>query len=365
RIGTARPAAAQQGGARGGTMTIVTSMASAGPCEATVPTREAASPRRVERVEVRALTTRDVLTPAPDGEARPARVVVRKPVGWLGVNTVDVSDLRVTAEGRVVRYCSYPVVVSVEPGSPAEKGGLTSGDTIVAYAGRDLLKSGEIALDRLFVPGQRLRVTVRRDGRTVEKPITIEQRPTYAFFRSVPLGTQVIVRSGDGRFEMEQRRGAYVEALEPGTAPRPRAPRPPREFQVTTATAPAAPGAPATPVAIGDAPPAPLPAMPPLPVVIGFGASSVVLGAKVVAADNDLREELRAAAERGLVVRVLPGTASAAAGLRGGDVIVRAGGQPVLTPAALHRVVQRYADERALPLRVDRAGHEKDVTVRW
>jgi S1-C subfamily serine protease len=85
----------------------------------------------------------------------------------------------------------------------------------------------------------------------------------------------------------------------------------------------------------------------------------------VVSADDDLREVLRAEATGVLVVRVLPGTPSANAGLRGGDVIVRAAGQQVLTPAALHRAVQRFAEERALPLRVDRAGHEKDVTLRW
>jgi serine protease Do len=305
----------------------------------------------------RTLSVRELSVPTPMAEPRTARVVLRRPVGWLGINTVDVSDLRTTSEGRLVRYCAYPVVVSVEPGSPAEKGGLASGDTIVAYAGRDLLKSGEIALDRLFVPGQRLRVTVRRDGRTLTKPVTVEQRPSYSMFRSYPLRGELIVRTErDGRVERVEidRRGAYAEGGELA-ASRARPPRPPLGFTIVTSggTAPAP----------GDAPPAP--AMPPVPVVIGFGAPSVVLGAHVVSADDDLREVLRAEATGVLVVRVLPGTPSANAGLRGGDVIVRAAGQQVLTPAALHRAVQRFAEERALPLRVDRAGHEKDVTLRW
>jgi hypothetical protein len=360
----ARPAAAQPG-ARGAGVTLMPATASAGPCEATVPTREAAARRRETERAAREFELRvHTLTPSPDGEARPARVLLRRPGGWLGVNTVDVSDLRLTAEGRVVRYCAYPVVVAVEPGSPADKGGLASGDTIVAYAGRDLLKSGEIALDRLLVPGQTLRVTLRREGRTLVRPVHIEQRPNYTFFRSyqVPAGGgEVIVRTErDGRVEIE-RRGTFAETFE--TTPRPRMPRPPRDV----ALAPAAPAPPPgmRSVSAEEASVAPLPAMPPVPVVIGFGGPSVVLGAQVVPADDDLREVLRADAEGVLVVRVLPGTPSEVAGLRGGDVIVWAAGQRVFTPTGLQRAVQRALDERALLLRVDRAGKEKAVTLRW
>ena len=165
-----RPAGAQGAMGGGGTMTLLPSMAQVGPCDATAPTRDAATAegrRRMAATE-RELVRRELAGQTPAGETpQPTRVLLRRPSGWLGVSTVDVSDLRITREGRLVRYCAYPVVVTVEPGSPAEKGGLASGDTIVAYAGRDLLKGGEIALDRLIVPGQTLRVTVRRDGRTL------------------------------------------------------------------------------------------------------------------------------------------------------------------------------------------------------
>ncbi|MGZ8375923.1 MAG: PDZ domain-containing protein [Gemmatirosa sp.] len=351
----AGPAAAQ-GAVGGGTVTLLPSMGQVGPCDATAPTRDAATAegrRRLETAAVAMSRQRVMVGIEPSGEpGEPTRVMLRRPAGWLGVNTVDVSDLRITRAGRVVRYCAYPIVVSVEPNSPAEKAGLASGDTILAYAGRDLLKSGEIELDRLLVPGQTLRVTVRRDGRTLEKPLVVGQRPTYTFFRSYPV-------DGEVRVYTEQRTGGQTIVTERVMGERlelPRAPRPPRPYgTVTPAVAPAAPPAPG----------APLPPTPPVPYIIGYGGPSVVVGAQVVAADDDLREALRADARGVLVVRVLPGTPAAAAGLKGGDVIVRAGGEPVLTPTALHRMVLRVGDARALSLRVDRSGKEKDVTLRW
>jgi serine protease Do len=91
----------------------------------------------------------------------------------------------------------------------------------------------------------------------------------------------------------------------------------------------------------------------------------VIVGAQVVGADDDLREALGADTRGVAVLKVLPGTPAASAGLRSGDVIVRAGGQVVLTPAALHRAVVRGSEVRTLLLRVDRKGKEKDVTLKW
>lgn len=364
----ARPAGAQ-GAVGGGAMTLLPPMAQVGPCDATAPTRDAATAegrRRMAATE-RELVRRELAGQTPaGGTPQPTRVLLRRPSGWLGVSTVDVSDLRITREGRLVRYCAYPVVVTVEPGSPAEKAGLASGDTIVAYAGRDLLKGGEIALDRLIVPGQTLRVTVRRDGRTLVKPVVVGQRPTYTFFRSIPVEGEVRVyaeRSAGGQTVITQRMSTG-DRVEGGV----RVPRPPRVYAgVTSAAAPAppvAPSAPAPPGAYGE-PPTAVPALPPVPYVIGYGGPSVVMGAQVVAADDDLREALRADARGVLVIKVLPDTPASQAGLRGGDVIVRANGMEVLTPTALHRMVLRMTEARTMVLHVDRRGQEKDLTLRW
>jgi serine protease Do len=352
--GAVPSAGAQQPGTR--TRTVLTvPPASGGPCDATVPMRDAAASGDAKRrvtATMRELAVLETASPAGEG---PARVAFRRPAGWLGVSTVDVSDLRLTPAGRVVRYCAYPIVVSVEPDSPADRAGLASGDTIVAYAGRDLLRSGEIVLDELLVPGETVRVTVRRDGRTLVKPVLIGQRPVSAIFRSVPLGgpgQQVrIYRTPDGETVVSER---FETTLRVRSRPRTAA---------VTASAPLPPAAPLPP---GDhVAPAPPGALPAVPFVMGYGGPSVIVGAQVVAADDDLREALGADARGVAVLKVLPGTPAASAGLRSGDVIVRAGGQEVLTPNALHRAVLRGAEGRALVLRVDRKGKEKDVTLKW
>ncbi len=96
--------------------------------------------------------------------------------GYLGVTSsaVNVSSV-INGEVRV-GYCDYPVVESVEPGSPAEKAGLLAGDTLLAYNGRDLRES-DVNFSQLLVPGQAVRVQYRRAGRVREIPMTVAQRP--------------------------------------------------------------------------------------------------------------------------------------------------------------------------------------------
>jgi uncharacterized iron-regulated protein len=65
------------------------------------------------------------------------------------------------------------------------------------------------------------------------------------------------------------------------------------------------------------------------------------------------------------VATVSPGSVAARAGLRPGDVVVQAAGLAVASPADLRAVVDRQAPGTWLPLRVRRAGHERQVVVRF
>ena len=70
------------------------------------------------------------------------------------------------------------------------------------------------------------------------------------------------------------------------------------------------------------------------------------------------------AASAGAKVRsVMPGGPAARAGVRAGDVVVAAAGQPVADPAALIQVVSRHGVGRPLLLELERDGQRLEVSV--
>ena len=219
-----------------------------------------------------------------------------------------------TDEGRVIRYCGYPEVVSVEPGSPAQRAGITAGDTVLAYNGKDLM-SGTVQLDKLLVPGQKLSVRVRRSGRAHERRVTIGQRPA-----SVALAPSM-----------------------PG-----------RVFTIVTPP-PARPAPPARPLRLPSA----------IVYTPGVGSGQAAMaGAQLLAMDDELRESLDL--DRGLlVVRVAPGSPAAEAGLRAGDVIRAANKESLVSPATLYRIIQAAAGERSVQLELQRDRKKKEILLRW
>jgi S1-C subfamily serine protease len=92
--------------------------------------------------------------------------------------------------------------------------------------------------------------------------------------------------------------------------------------------------------------------------------TNAVAGAELVAMNDDLREAF--GGRRGLlVIGVAEGSPAHEAGLRGGDVIVRAGGDSVATPGALRSAMRAVKKGRALEMDVVRKGKARVVELRW
>ena len=269
------------------------------------------------------------------------------PRGWLGVSYTATTEQRLTDDGVVMKHIDYPVVASVEPGSPASRAGIERGDVIVAYNGVDLRRR-EVNLTQLLVPRSRVAVRVRRDGEVVDIPVVVGSRrgTTYAITAPGMMGA--------GETLMDMPPGAEMLPPLPPTpaiAPAPRqgrrpgatvaTPRPPA--QAAEVYVPAAPATSQTPYS--------------------FWVASAVAGAQVIPMNADLREVFNV--ERGvLITSVGEGTPAAGAGLRAGDVIVSADGNAVSAVRQLQQVLERCED-RSVRLEIVRKQQRRTVALRW
>jgi S1-C subfamily serine protease len=287
---------------------------------------------RPDVVEQRKATSR------ADRAARARGVIAgQEPKGYIGVSLSGTVRMEHTRSGMVHLYTEYPVLESVEPGSPAASAGLMAGDVLVAYNGEDVRNRG-IALGKLH-PGTQLPMRVRRGSNVKDVIVTVGQRPR-SFVRVWPDVTMELP---------EITMPAIVQPARPLRAPR----------------APRTPGAPQTP-AVVIAPDS----MPPAMVIAPFESMLVaapIAGAELTRMSNDLREVFNV--EDGvLVLNVAPGTQAERAGLRGGDVIVAIDDRPVSRPIELQRAMQ-LAEKPEVRLEVVRKQKKEQVrrtlTLAW
>lgn len=266
-------------------------------------------------------------------EPRVAVAFQRFPHGYLGLS-FDGPNSESRRDGeRFIRFYAYPRIGLVDPASPADRAGIRVGDTLIAMNGRDVL-GDEFSLTRLLVPGDPLQVRLRRDGVVREFRITVGQAPEYVVQRWTPV---------------------------PEAAPWARAP--------AAATAPsaspvpsAAPGpAPAPGVARVRSPQRPPQASAPAMANVWIHSDGVA-GAKMETVTEGLGKAL--GVKRGvLVVRADAGTPASRAGLRDGDVIVRAAGTDVATVRQLRQLLERQASRTGVTLVVLRDRREREVTL--
>lgn len=236
-----------------------------------------------------------------------------EPRGWVGISYWSPSATEWTRRGMAIVHKAYPVVVSVEPGSPAQRAGLAAGDTLLAFNGVSVL-SRAIVIDTLLVPGRRIEVRIRRDGDERTIPVTVSRRPMLAPPAALRMGQMPM----------------------PDVAPTPQPAVP----------APPAPGVPA-PRALGFA----------------MGSEWALAGAELARMNDDLADVF--GVSRGvLVLRVGHGTPAARAGLKGGDVIVSVDGTPIASPLGFQQALERSTDH-AVQLDVIRKKRPIRVRLAW
>lgn len=261
--------------------------------------------RDAPRVWARQQLSRPVIDPESALDAMPK--------GWIGILSQGPSVQQLADDGLRVTYFAYPSILSVDPRSPAERAGIAPGDMLVAYNGIDVV-GREFNLTKLLVPDTRIELTVRRDGEKKDYAIDVAKAPEGVFKRRVAFD----------RVPVPQVR---IELPDKPVAPR---------------TA-----APATPVASGF-------------VISARGA----FGASLSAVGPGLARALKL--EQGLLVNDVPRQAPAyASGLRAGDVIVSAAGQPVSTLDELQNLVVAHLGDRALALQIVRDHKARRIRVTW
>ena len=262
------------------------------------------------------------------------------PRGWLGIVVSGTArEPRVDNGELIIRYLTHPVIVSVEPSSPAERAGLTPSDTLLAYDGRDV-RDRDISLTRLLRPNSHVLVRIRRDGKTKDVPVTIADVPSRIRLRS------------ESNFEMRAAQAPLPEAV---VFPRPGIPS-----ATFVPRAPLAPRPAMTPM--------PMPAMPPMPVtpdIIGYGLNTVA-GAQLVPLTQGLARTV-GMSQGVLVTLAALGSPAYGSGLRDGDVIVRVAGDAVSTVAAVRERVRAVFDngDSEIELEVMREKKPRKVILRW
>jgi serine protease Do len=199
----------------------------------------------------------------------------------------------------------YPVIASVEPNSPAQAAGLQAGDTLLGF--NDVDARGDLhELPSLLKPGAKVNVRIRRNGaRTVS--VTVGKRFSQSF--SVTWGRALDTLGLRDLLPLIQFAPHFEE----------------------------------------------------------FGADGhavPVAGADMGRMNADLADVLGIPNQGVFVLNVAPGTPAKEAGLKGGDVIVKADTLVVSSPVEVMKAIA-VAGDRSVELRILRKGRSQKVTLRW
>lgn len=226
--------------------------------------------------------------------------------GWVGITYSGTGET--DRDGNLV-YSYYPVVVTVDPGSPAARAGIAAGDTIIAFNDRDLRRYA-FPIRNMIQPGKTFLIRARRGNTERITKLTVVERPLD------------------------------------------------RQEHVELTMTPLLPGAPEPPFVL-----TPGPQRVRLSIPRG-GASLPVAGAEVRTLSVDLAKTLGIKPMGLFIINVVEGSPAKASGLRDGDVLLRASKASLLSPQDLRRVLESSLD-RDVKLEILRRRKPLTVVLKW
>lgn len=248
---------------------------------------------------------------------------VEPPPGWFGVT---ISDQAILDERGNAFFDSYPVVTSVDRGSPAARAGVVPGDVLVSFNSRDM-RGESLQLSKWLRPGAPFVLQLRRNDAIRVVRGTLGKRPENWEKRTV------VELSMPERFEMRTMSPAR-EPTSGGGVMKVRMPAPPPSSVL-------------------------LPAL-------GFGGGLYPFaGAEFTALNDDLSDVLGVKPEGVFVTNVADGSPARLSGLRGGDIIVKADSIKVETPIDLVRAIRGARPDHTISLQIIRRGKPRTLTLRW
>jgi len=258
--------------------------------------------------------------------AQEKRQITTEPTGWFGVR---ISDQAMVSE-RGAFFDSYPVVTGVDSASPAARAGVLPGDELLTFNSHDM-RGGAMEMAKWLKVGAPFVLTIRRNdvkrvlrGTLARRPDNWDQKMIVEL--TVP--------------EMFERQSGSLSRV------------PPERTQM---------------MRVRQRMPAPEPLPTVLTPALGYGTGVYPFaGAEFTPLNPDLCDVLGVKQEGVFVTSVMDDSPARNAGLRGGDIILKADNIRIATPIDLVQAIRTADDsDRTIVLQIMRKHKLQALTLRW
>jgi S1-C subfamily serine protease len=261
-------------------------------------------------------------------DAQTPASIPEQPTGWFGVT---ISDKALVDENFNAFFDSYPVVSKVERGSPAAKAGVRPGDVLISFNSHDM-RGSALEMKSWLKPGAPFELQLRRNDQIKQVRGTLVHRPEG--------WEEVNIVEVTPTEQIESRAGAI------GGGPL-------RQQRVSIRTR--------------MPPPEPLRILAP---ALGYGGGVYPFaGAEFTALSDDLSDVLGVKPEGIFVTNVMEGSPARMAGLRGGDIVLKADNMRIESPidlvGAIRNAHMRNPTNHAIELQIIRKHKPQTLTLRW